>query len=86
MTGRALQGVHPSWNLIYNYLATSMACNDKIISLFFWGSGNHTGLLNKLGPIYFGLPLSVCGFHFNAPKHTVRTPSPSPVSMLMQCH
>lgn len=41
----------------------SMACNDKIVSLF-WESGNHTGLLNKLDPIYIlWLPLSVCGFY-----------------------
>lgn len=53
MTGRALQGIHPSWNLIYDYLAMSMACNDKIISLFFWESGSHTELLNKLAPTYF---------------------------------
>lgn len=60
----------------------SIACNDKIISIFFREFGNHTGLLNKLHPIYF-LPIIKCVcFSFNAPKHTIRTLSLS-VSMLM---
>lgn len=53
MTGRTLQGVHPSCNLKHNYVAMSMACNDKAISLFSWESGVHTELLNKLPSIYF---------------------------------
>lgn len=51
----------------------SIVCNDKIISIFFREFGNHTGLLNKLHPIYF-LPIIKCVcFSFNAPKHTIRT-------------
>lgn len=73
LTGRSLQGMHPLWNFIWNYLAMSIPHNDKIISIFFRVFGNHTGHLNKLHPMYF-LPIIKCVyFSFNAPRHTVRT-------------